>query len=102
MIMVDQAKRLKEPLRFGRRERIVLTALGVCVVLALAGLLVYGLSGSSVRKDCIGVTFASTLGGAQLKGCGAQARKICATGHEYRSIQPELRAACRRAGFPFD
>ena len=102
MIMVDQAKRLKEPLRFGRRERIVLTALGVCVVLALAGLLAYGLSGSSARKDCIGVTFASTLGGAQLKGCGAQARKICATGHEYRSIQPELRAACRRAGFPFD
>ena len=101
MIMVDQAKRLREPVRFGRRERIVLTALGVCVALALVGLLAYGLSGSPARKDCIGVNFASTLGGAELKGCGAQARKICATGHEYPTIQPELRAACRRAGFRF-
>lgn len=101
--MVDQSKRLREPLRWGRRERSVVAALGVCLALALVGLLAYGLSGGSpARKDCITVTFASTLGGAQLNGCGTQARKICATGREYRSIQPELRAACGRAGFPFD
>jgi hypothetical protein len=103
MIMIDQAKRLSEPLRLGRRERILLAALGACAVLALAGLLAYGLSGGTpAGKDCVAVNFASTLGGAELKGCGAQARRICEEGHDFRSIQPELRAACRRAGFAFD
>ena len=43
-------------------------------------------SGSPARRDCIRVTFASTLGGADLHGCGAQARRICASG-QFRSIE---------------
>jgi hypothetical protein len=102
MIMFDQSRRLSEPLQWGRREKTVVAMLLGCLTLAVAGLAAYGLSkGSSARADCIDVTFASTLGGADLKGCGAQARQICAGGHEFRSIQPELKAACRRAGFPF-
>jgi hypothetical protein len=103
MIMVDQSKRLREPLRWGRRERTIVAVLVSCLVLVVAGLVVYGLTSSSqTPRDCIDVVFASTLGGADLKGCGAQARKICAGGHTFHAIEHELQGACKRAGFPFD
>ncbi|HEY4897439.1 MAG TPA: hypothetical protein VII01_15295 [Solirubrobacteraceae bacterium] len=98
MVMFEQSRRLSEPLRWGRREKLALGAFLGCVVLALIGLGIYGLSsGAPARADCIRVTFASTLGGADLHGCGAQARRICASG-EFRSIAEELRAACGHAG----
>jgi hypothetical protein len=88
MIMIGQSKRLTEPLRWGRREKSV-----VAVLIALS-------SGSPARSDCVEVTFASTLGGATIHACGAHARHVCAAGAS-RGIEPELRAACRRAGFPY-
>ena len=69
--------------------------------LALAGLGAYALtSGSPSRRDCVDVTFASTLGGASVHACGGHARRLCASGG-YRGIEADLRAACARAGFPF-
>jgi hypothetical protein len=101
MIMFDQSRRLSEPLRWGRREKTAVAAALSALVLALLALGVYALTtGSPARADCINVTFASTLGGAQLHGCGEQARRICASG-DFHHIEPELRAACRKAGFPF-
>ena len=101
MIMIDRSRRLAEPLRWGRREKLAVGAVLACAVLALAALGVYALtSGSSARRDCIGVTFASTLGGATVHACGARARGICASG-AFAGIEADLRAACRRAGFPF-
>ncbi len=101
MIMFDQSRRLSEPLRWGRRERTVVAILLSCVALSAIGLGAYALtSGGRERADCVNVTFASTLGGAQLHGCGARARRICASG-SFHSITQELRVACRRAGFPF-
>jgi hypothetical protein len=103
MIMMDQSRRLSEPLRWGRRERTVAAVLLVCVALAAAGLGVFALtSGAPPRKDCIEVTFASTLGGATEHACGTQARTVCATPGAFKSVAEELRAACVRAGFPFD
>jgi hypothetical protein len=103
MIMQDQSKRLSEPLRWGRREKTVVAAMLACVVLVAAGLGAYALTtGSPARKDCIEVSFASTLGGATEHGCGAQARKVCASPGAFRHVAAELRASCRRAGFPFD
>ena len=102
MIMFEQSRRLSQPLRWGRREKTIVAILVACVVLAGAGLAAFALSsGSSGRKDCITVTFASTLGGARLHACGAQARSICASPASYRSIGPDLAVACRRAGYPF-
>ena len=102
MIMIDQSKRLSEPLRWGKREKAVVAALLSALTIAIAVLVVVGLTnGSAMRRDCVAVNFASTLGGAELKGCGPQARKICQSGHDFHSIEPELRAACRRAGYPF-
>jgi|ERR1700689_3314165 hypothetical protein len=101
MIMQDQSRRLSEPLRWGRREKLAVGCLLAALVLALAGLGAFALtSGAPARKDCIEVTFASTLGGAEIQGCGEHARRICASG-QFRGIEAELRAACRRAGFPY-
>jgi hypothetical protein len=102
MVMQEQSRRLAEPLRWGKREKTIIATVLSVVALALIGLVAYGLtSGSPARKDCIDVTFASTLGGAELKGCGSQARRICASGHTFKTIQTELKASCERAGFPF-
>src|SRR5438132_4544849 len=101
MIMIDRSRRLAEPLRWGRREKLAVGALLACVVLALAGLGAYALtSGAPARRDCVDVTFASTLGGAQLHACGSRARRICASG-AFRGLRQELRAACERASLPF-
>jgi hypothetical protein len=101
MIMFDQSRRLSEPLRWGRREKTAVAVVVGCLVLALAGLGAYALtSGAPARADCVTVTFASTLGGADLHACGPRARRICASG-DFRGIQQQLSAACRRAGFPY-
>jgi hypothetical protein len=101
MIMFDQSRRLSEPLRWGRREKTVVAVMLSCVLLAAIGLGAYALtSGAPARRDCVTVTFASTLGGADLHGCGPKARRICASGR-FHSISEALEAACRRAGFPF-
>jgi hypothetical protein len=101
MIMENRSRRLAEPLRWGRREKVAVGALLVCFALALVGLGVYALaSGSRARRDCIDVTFASTVGGDDVNACGAQARRICASG-AFPGVREELAVACRRAGFPF-
>ncbi len=101
MIMMDQSERLARPLHWGRREKTAVAALLSCLVLALLALGIYGLtSGAPARADCIDVTFASTLGGAKLHGCGARARTICASGG-FKGIENELRAACQQAGFAY-
>jgi hypothetical protein len=101
MIMQDQSKRLSQPLSWGRREKTVVAALLSCVLVAVIALGVFALvGGSSEAADCVRVNFPSTLGGADLHGCGPQARRICASG-DFRGISEELRRACGRAGFPY-
>jgi hypothetical protein len=101
MIMEARAKRLATPLQWGRREKAAVGGVLAALVVALAALGAYALSsGGPARKDCVDVTFASTLGAAKVKGCGAQARRICGSG-SFRSISSELAAACRRAGFAY-
>jgi hypothetical protein len=101
MVMFEQSRRLSEPLRWGRREKTAVAVLLGCLLLAVIGLGAYALtSGSRGRGDCVDVTFASTLGGAQLHACGTQAARICASG-SFRGIKQELQAACRRADLPF-
>jgi hypothetical protein len=103
MIMFEQQRRLSQPLRWGRREKAVIGTLLAVVVLAVAGLGAYALtSGAPTRRDCVDVTFASTLGGAKLHGCGSRARRICASASgAFRGIAEQLQAACKHAGLPF-
>jgi hypothetical protein len=101
MIMENRARRLSEPLRWGRREKAVVGALLACLALALVGLGIYALaSGSSARRDCVDVTFAGTVGADTIHACGARAKQICQSG-AFPSITSELGAACRRAGLTF-
>jgi hypothetical protein len=101
MIMFEQSRRLSQPLRWGRREKTVVAVLLSFLLLALIGLGAYALtSGSATRSDCIRVTFASTLGGADLHACGAQAKRVCASGG-FGGVQRELSVACSRAGFAY-
>lgn len=101
MIMQDHSRHLSRPLTWGRREKTAVASFLAVVVAAVVALVVFALTtGSPARADCIEVTFASTLGGATLHGCGERARRMCASG-DFHSIEPELRAACRRAGFPY-
>ena len=102
MIMFEQSRRLSEPLHWGRREKTAVAVVLSCVALALIGLVAFALtSGAPARKDCIDLTFASTLGGAQVHACGAQARGICASPGAFRGIAQELQAACKHAGYRF-
>jgi hypothetical protein len=102
MIMFEQSRRLSQPLRWDRREKTAVAVLVSCALLALIGLGAFALtSGAPARRDCIEVTFASTLGGATEHACGGQARTVCASPGAFKGAAEELRAACRRAGFPF-
>ena len=100
MIMQDQSRRLSQPLRWGRREKTIVGILVACVVLGLVGLGAFSVwGGSPARKDCVSLTFASTLGGGRLHACGAEGRSICASAASYRAYGADLRSACARAGF---
>jgi hypothetical protein len=100
--MHEQSRRLSQPLHWGRREKTIVGVVLVCIALAAVGLGAFAVSGGSAgRKDCISLTFASTLGGAPLHACGAQARSICLAPASYTTIGPQLAGACRRAGFPY-
>jgi hypothetical protein len=101
MVMQEQARRLSEPLRWGKREKAAMASLLAVLAAALIALVAYGLTtGGKARTDCIRVTFASTLGGGDLHSCGAKARQICASG-AFRSIRSELQQACEHAGFAY-
>lgn len=103
MIMENRSKRLSEPLSWGRREKTVVAVLASCVVIVLIGLGAYSLtSGSKEPKDCVDITFASTLGAARMHVCGARARTLCAAPQASKEIAQPLKQACRRAGYPFE
>ncbi|HXC22967.1 MAG TPA: hypothetical protein VNU28_00150 [Solirubrobacteraceae bacterium] len=103
MIMENRSRRLSEPLRWGRREKAIVTVLASCILLGLIGLGAFALtSGSREPKDCVDVTFASTLGAAHMHACGARAKTLCAAPDASKEIAQSLKLACRRAGYRFE
>lgn len=103
MIMENRSKRLSEPLSWGKREKTAVAALICCLLLGLIALGGFALtSGSKEPKDCVDITFASTLGAAQMHACGARAKTICAAPNASKEIAQSLKQACGRAGYPFE
>jgi hypothetical protein len=101
MVMYEQSRRLSEPLHWGRGQKFAVAAFLAACVLALAVAAIVTLTDSTpARADCIKVNFAGTLGGSEIHGCGAQARRICASG-SFSHIEAELRSACTHAGFAY-
>jgi len=104
MIMMDQSKRLSQPLRWTRAGRLAVIAVSVLLLAAIATAVVMATTnGPSRRAGCIEVTFASSLGAAVIHPCGARARTLCADPAENPAAAAHgaLREACRQAGLPY-
>jgi hypothetical protein len=87
------------------RERIAARAMAL-IALALIGVTAYALTSHQARSahGCIDFNYSTMIGGAETHRCGAQARTLCATPQAGLNVdsdfQPELYAACRKAGLP--
>jgi hypothetical protein len=103
MIMENQSKRLSVPLGMGRREKTIVAVLLSCLLLVVVGLGAFALtSGSKEPKNCVDITFASTLGAARIHACGGRAKTLCASPGASKEIAQSLKQACLRAGYPFE
>ena len=89
------AERLATPL--SRRDRHLLFVLGAVVVIALvAGVLYLALRGGTANGErCFTATYASSVGGATVHHCGADAVHYC----RVDAGIPQVAEACRKAGF---
>ena len=102
MVMMDRAKHLSEPLRWTCAGRVAVIASAALLLAAVIVLAVLALtSAPSERPGCITLTFASTVGGATIHYCGADARAHCAAPHTLPVSPSTLAEACRKAGYSF-
>jgi len=98
MPVEGQWQRANTPLR--PRDKRLLAAVAVIAVVAVAAFAVFLLThlSSPSASGCLEVKVPSTMGGASLKVCGADAHAFCrAQGRDAR-----IAAACRRQGFGAD
>jgi hypothetical protein len=91
--------------RLGARERWLVSAVAAAVAaLVIVTLVATASSGPKVGRGCVLVTVASSLGGQQIKGCGADARSICADVHQpggyIGNVGTAVAAACRKQRIP--
>ncbi len=101
MVMQEQARRLSEPLRWGRREKTAIGIFGAIVAAAAIALIVFALSsGAPARADCVTLNFANTLGGSEVKACGSKAQTLCGSG-AYPNVADQMRSQCTKAGFVY-
>lgn len=104
MIMIDQSKRLSQPLRWTRAGRLAVAAVAAVLLAAtIVAVIAVSTDSSKPGKGCIEVTFPSTLGAAAQHACGAKARDLCAHPGESPGLADKgaLERACRRAGLPY-
>jgi hypothetical protein len=81
-----------------RRDKLLLgAAAGIAAAAVAAGGAVYAAHPSG-RSDagCIVATLPSTMGGAEVRNCGAAARRFCRL---QGRVDARVAAACRRAGY---
>ncbi len=98
MPVEGQWERATTPL--GRRDKRLLAVAAVAVATAAAVGGVYA-AHSSGRSDagCVVVSLSSTMGGAEVRNCGAAAHTFCRT---QGKVDARVAAACRRQGFAAD
>jgi hypothetical protein len=102
--MIDQSKRLRQPLRWTRAGRLGVIAVSAVLAVAIAvGAVLATTSSQHLAPGCIEVTFASTLGAAATHQCGSAARHTCANpaGNPGLAAGGALRDACREARLPY-
>lgn len=104
MIMIDQSKRLSQPLRWTRAGRLAVVAVAAVLAAAVVvAIVAISTDSSKLGKGCIEVTFPSTLGAAAQHACGAKARDLCAHPGQNPALADKgaLAQACRKAGLPY-
>jgi hypothetical protein len=89
--------------RLTARRKWILAIVGACVILALAGLGVWGALAPDTYAGsghgCVSVTVPSSTGGATLHYCGSQARSFCrAAFRSQDQISLRARPQCVLAG----
>ncbi len=73
------ARAIASPRVMGGRERwFVRVAVAATALLVAAVIVSLSVGSSSPRKGCLDVTFASSMGAGEVRGCGAAARRVCA------------------------
>jgi hypothetical protein len=90
-----------------RNERRGTVVLGAVVLLTGAGLGIWALAGggsasgggSNAKGPCVSVDIPSSTGGGEVRQCGEDARKWCATEATGSGlVASEVKAACKHAG----
>ncbi len=102
--MMDQQRRLSEPLRWTRAGKLAVAGVAVALLIATIAVGIYAVAGGFRRQlqaGCVEVTFASTTGAASLHACGARARALCASGGSQPGLGGSLQKACNRAGYAY-
>jgi hypothetical protein len=99
------AESLRPRYRLNLRERwIIGGVLAALLALTVAIIVSIGTAEHKTANGCVDVKFPTTIGGAELYRCGAQARELCASvGSTARFTDVEGRAIatqCRKAGLP--
>ena len=92
-----------QPLKAHERKGAVLAAATLVAVAVGVGAwqLTTGSASAKGGGRCVDLTIASSTGGARIHACSQQARSLCAAQAKASgSLAEEIRAACRRAGFP--
>jgi hypothetical protein len=88
-----------------RREQLAVRFMAVLTVL-LVVVTAFALTSRQARSGngCIDFNYTTMIGGAETHQCGSDARALCATPARRKGIdgdfEPELYAACRKAGLP--
>ena len=92
--------------RLGGRDRRILGGVVGAAVVALIVIVIVGVTGSggTTQRNCVNITFASSLGAQQISGCGGEARSLCAgvgrPGGYAGTIGRLLAQDCRKHGIP--
>jgi hypothetical protein len=97
------AKTNPKAVRLTVRQRRVFAVVGALVILALAGLGVWGAMArdtySGSGHGCVNVTVPNSTGGATLHHCGAQARAFCQRAfRSFDQVSLRARPQCTLAG----
>jgi hypothetical protein len=105
MVMMDQSRRLSEPLQWTRVGKLAVMTSALLLVVCVIGAGAYGLIhgfGTHRQPGCVDVIVPSTLGGADVHACGGKARELCAApGGAGLQGNDALREQCQRLRYPY-
>jgi hypothetical protein len=99
MPVEGQWRRVNTPLS-RHDKRLLAAAAALAALAALALVIAYAVHPASTSNaGCVAIDVPSTMGGARLRTCGADAHAFC---HTQGKLDNTIAAACRRQGYAAD